>query len=71
MKKESGEGIIKVGILDAPKTFNPLVVNDVWEESVIHLIYDCLGISHPRSLTYQYHGLQKSGNGMKMIQTGE
>jgi len=47
-KVNENDGTIRIAVLEGPNTLNPLVMNSFWEESIIHLVYDPLGISSPK-----------------------
>ena len=47
-KMDENNGIVKIATLEGPNTLNPLVMNTIWEESVIHLVYDPLGMGSPK-----------------------
>ena len=45
------KGVLKVGVIQQPKTLNPWLASDVWSFRVVRLIYQPLYVREPRNLT--------------------
>ena len=47
---QAAGGLLKVGVLEEPKSLNPWLATDTWSSRVVRLIYDPLYIRDPKTL---------------------